>query len=70
MGLPPRRGFDHKIFLREGATLVFIRPYRYPLYQKSEIEKLVHELLRSGLIRPSQSPFSSLVLLVKETNGS
>jgi hypothetical protein len=47
-----------------------MRPYRYPYFQKEEIEKIVAELLLSGVIRPSQSPFSSPVLLVKKADGS
>ncbi|XP_042987252.1 uncharacterized protein LOC122315435 isoform X1 [Carya illinoinensis] len=53
VGLPPRREFDHQIILKEGASPVSVRPYRYPHYQKSEIEKIVHELLQSGVVRPS-----------------
>ncbi|XP_042972693.1 uncharacterized protein LOC122304485 [Carya illinoinensis] len=70
VGLPPRREFDHPINLKEGALPVSVRPYRYPHYQKSEIEKIVHDLLHSGVVRPSQIPFSSPVLLVKKTDGT
>ena len=70
IGLPPIRGHEHGITLKEGAQPVCERPYKYPYYQKLEIEKIVKELLEVGSIRPSQSPFSSLVLLVRKVDGS
>lgn len=67
--LPPSRSHDHHIPLQPSAAPVSVRPYRYPHYQKSEIEKMVRELQTSGFIQPSNSPFSSPVLLVKKANG-
>nr|GMD89859.1 Transposon Ty3-G Gag-Pol polyprotein [Ipomoea batatas] len=43
--LPPHRVFDHKIHLLPNSKPVNVRPYRYPYFQKSEIEKLVREML-------------------------
>nr|GMC60966.1 retrotransposon-related protein [Ipomoea batatas] len=57
--LPPHRVFDHKIHLLPNSKPVNVRPYRYPYFQKSEIEKLVREMLDQGIVRPSRSPFSS-----------
>ena len=39
-GLPPMRGHEHQITLMEGSQRVCQRPYRYPFYQKNEIEKI------------------------------
>ena len=68
--LTPIRGHDHRIILKDGTPLVCKRPYRYPYFQKSKIEKIVNELLELGSIQPSQSPFSSPVLLVRKADGS
>lgn len=64
------RDVDHQIPLEPGAKPVTVRPYRYPQFQKGEIERLVKKMQDSGVIRYSRSPFSSLVLLVKKKDGS
>lgn len=69
-GLPPNRSHDLKIPLTSAGGPINVRPYKYPHYQKNEIEKMVTGLLQSGVIRPSTSPYSSLVLLVKKQDGS
>lgn len=69
-GLPPRRSCDHKIPLVEGARHVNIRPYRYSPEQKTEIERQVKEMLASGVILPSTSPFASPIILVKTKDGT
>ena len=65
-GLPPAREQDHQLRLREGTVPPNIRPYRYPYYQKAEIEAIVKDLLTSGIIKKSTSPYASPVLLVKK----
>ncbi|OIT29145.1 hypothetical protein A4A49_58012, partial [Nicotiana attenuata] len=64
--LPPQRSHDHFIPLKSDAAPISIRPYRYNHFQKNEIEKQVTDMLNSGTIQPSHSPFSSPVLLVKK----
>jgi hypothetical protein len=53
-----------------GAMPINARPYHYSPQLKTEIEEQVKELLQAGLITHSHSPFSSLVLLVKNKDGT
>ena len=68
--LPPAREIDHIIPLKDGTEAINVRPYRYAYFQKTEIENQVQDMLNAGLIRPSTSPFSSPVLLVKKKDGT
>ena len=68
-GLLPQRGFDHAITLKEGANIPNLQPYQYPHYWKTAIE-LVSDMLSSGIIRPSISPYASPIILVKKKDGS
>jgi hypothetical protein len=64
--LPPSRQYDHSITLLPNSTPVNTRPYRYSPDHKDEIERQVSEMLKSGIVIPSLSPFASPVLLVKK----
>eukprot|EP00253_Pinus_taeda_P010248 PITA_10248 len=68
--LPLVRDHDHAIHLIPGSFPPNIRPYRYPSVQKSEIEHIVAEVLEAGIIQPSQSSFSTPVVLVHKNDGS
>ena len=67
--LPPVRARDHSIVLQPGSSPVNVRSYRYPYHHKSEIERLVRDMLSTGIIQPNVSPFSSPALIVKKKNG-
>lgn len=47
-----------------------VESYRYSYFHKADIEIIVAKLLTSRMIRPSQSPFSFLVLLSRKFDGS
>lgn len=68
--LPPKRPYDHTIPLFPDAVPVNTKPYRYSPMNKDEIERQVIELLATGLISHSTSPFASPVLLVQKKDGT
>lgn len=69
-GMPPACPYDHKIHLLPNTKPVNVRPYRYPYFQKNEIEKQAREMLDAGIIRRSGSAFSSPVLLIRKKDGT
>jgi len=69
-GLPPARLYDHRIHLLPGTAPVAVRPYRYSQLQKDELERQCVAMLQQGIIRPSTSPFSAPVLLVRKPNNT
>jgi len=69
-GLPPNRQQNHAIPLIPGSAPIKVKPYRYPHSQKTQIEKMVQDMLHDDLIQPSTSPFSSPIILVKKKDGT
>lgn len=63
--LPPTRSTDHRISLCEGAQLVNVHPYRYPHFQKNEIEKLTIEMLQTYLSHCESILFSGVACAQK-----
>ncbi|GJZ76963.1 reverse transcriptase [Tanacetum coccineum] len=68
--LPPLRSHDHTIPLLPNITPINIRPSKYLPNHKDAIELMVKELLEAGLIRDSQSSFSSPIVMVKKKDVS
>jgi hypothetical protein len=64
--VPPSRPCNHTIPLVPGAQPISIKPYRFSPAMKDEVELQVQDMLRKGIIQPSQRAFSSPVLLVKK----
>lgn len=49
-GMPPKRPIDHQVHLLPGTHPINVRPYRYPYFQKNEIERQVKDMLEQGII--------------------
>lgn len=67
--LPLFRTYNHSIPLQSAAQPISIRPYRYPHFQKTKIEKLIAKMLENPIIQPRTNPYSSPMLLVKRKDG-
>jgi hypothetical protein len=52
--------------LMKGSEIVNMWPYRYLGLQKDTIEGMVKKMLEAKIIRTSNNPFASLVMLVKK----
>ena len=68
--MPPDRDIEFLIELLPGTGTISKRPYRMPAKDLVEVKKQIKELLDKGCIRPSSSPWRSLVLLVEKKDGS
>ena len=69
-GLPPHREVEFGIDLVPGATPISKAPYRLSPAELKELKQQLQELIESGFIRPSTSPWGALVLFVKKKDGS
>jgi hypothetical protein len=68
--LPPKRDCDNEIPLLESSKPPNLRSYRIPHRQKTEVERLIKEMLQDSIIQPSHSPYSSPAILVRKKDGS
>ncbi|XP_017494147.1 PREDICTED: uncharacterized protein LOC108382272 [Rhagoletis zephyria] len=59
-----------KIRLKDPNKTVCRRPYRMSPEERRIVRNKVDELLKTNVIRPSCSPFSSPILLIKKKDGS
>ncbi|CAD7092814.1 unnamed protein product [Hermetia illucens] len=46
------------------------QPYKVPFPRRLKVEEMIDELLKAGIIRPSESEYSSPVILVAKSDGT
>jgi hypothetical protein len=61
---------DFLIELMPGAGLVAKSPYRMSSDELDELNKQLKKMLEQGFVRPSASPWGSLVLFVEKKDGT
>ena len=69
-GLPPSRAVDHRIELIPGSEPPNKAPYRLSPKEMDELKKQLTQLLDTGAIRPSTSPYAAPVLFVHKKDGT
>jgi hypothetical protein len=67
--LPPEREVSHTIPLKPGAKPVARPIFRYSPRELEEMETHIKDMLRLGLIEPSNSPWGAPVLFAPKKNG-
>jgi hypothetical protein len=70
MELPPQRRIKHIIEVKPVSSPIKVRPYRYPHHHKTQIQILVQDLLKCGVITKNRSPYATPVVLVQNKDGS
>lgn len=68
--LPPHKQVAHAITLLDDNKFVNQRPYRLPFHQKNAMEELIKHMLLSQMIRPSISPYSFPMIMIKKKDGT
>jgi hypothetical protein len=61
--------FKHAIPITHRGPPIAVRSYRTPLGTQATVDKEIDEMLRLGVIRPSVSPWSAPIVLIKKKNG-
>jgi hypothetical protein len=68
--LPPHWDCDLKINIDEGAKATAGPIYLLSKFELKTLREFIDENLKTGFIRPSNSPFGAPVLFIKKTDGS
>ena len=70
-GLPPTRGVQHTIDIKPGMAIPPCRPLRHQSSKDLAVfEQYTREMIESGQIRVSASPYGAMALIVRKKDGS
>ena len=61
---------QHKILLEDNAKPFFIPNYKLPMSRREIIEEMISDMKADGIVKPSESPYNSPLLLVPKKDGS
>jgi len=67
--LPEHRKWDHGIKLNAGSEPIRSHVYLMVRNEAVELDKFIEENLRTGKIRPWQSPMATPVFFIKKNNS-
>lgn len=59
----------HRIITKNEIP-IFSKTYRYPYIHKNEVRNQIQEMLESGIIRPSNSPYSAPIWIVPKKDDA
>jgi hypothetical protein len=68
--MPPDRDIEFVIELKPGTTPIYKTPYRMATLELVELKEHIKELLEKEFIRPSSSPWGTLVIFVPKKDGT
>ena len=61
---------EMKLELNPGTRPIALKPYRIPYSKEKILEAEISRLLAEGIIKPTVSPWSAPIVLVKKSDGS
>ena len=67
--LPPERDVDHDIVLEPGAKPPFLPIYHLSPRELKEVKAQLTNLIESGFIQPSKSPYGAPIIFVPKPGG-
>lgn len=62
--------YKHTIQLEDNVTPAYVKPYRLPFAQKTEVQKQINQMLKNKIIEPTNSAWSAPLLVVPKKSDN